>query len=324
MLEPPAVGTTLPPEIHPKPELGKFRSKWTDLSTSVSPSRDSSGFPWSDGSGILRRVETFCDTHAHLDFPDFASDIDAVIGRAAAAGIDRIVTIGCDLESSERAIALAERYPGVYATVGWHPNYVDHAPEDVRSDLARLARHPKVVAIGECGIDHYRLPSMEAGGSVEDDARVKAKQEVVFRQQLEVASDLGLNVAIHQRAAHRPAMDVFQPFAGRVRGVFHCFVGTVAEMQEVIGVGSLVSFTGILTFKNAATIRETLAAVPAERLMFETDSPYLAPVPYRGKRCEPAYVRDLALKAAEVRGQTLAELSAATRENVARFFPRMG
>lgn len=271
-----------------------------------------------------RGVETFCDTHAHLDFPDFASDIDAVIGRAAAAGVNRIVTIGCDLESSERAIALAERYPGVFATVGWHPNYVDHAPEDVRPDVARLARHPKVVAIGECGIDHYRLPSMEAGGSVENDARMKAKQEVVFRQQLEVAADLGLNVAIHQRAAHRPAMDVFRPFADRVRGVFHCFVGTVAEMQEVIEVGSLVSFTGILTFKNAATIRETLAAVPSDRLMFETDSPYLAPVPYRGKRCEPAYVRDLALKAAEVRGQTLAELSAATRANVARFFLRMG
>ncbi len=273
---------------------------------------------------MLGPVETFCDTHAHLDFPDFASDLDAVIGRATAAGIDRIVTIGCDLESSERAIAVAERYPGVFATVGWHPNYVDHAPDDVRSDLARLARHPKVVAIGECGVDHYRLPSMEDGGSVDDDARIQAKQELIFRQQLEVAADLGLNVAIHQRAAHRAAMEVFRPFAGRVRGVFHCFVGTVAEMQEVVEVGSLVSFTGILTFKNAAAIRETLAEVPSDRLMFETDSPYLAPVPYRGKRCEPAYVRDLALKAAEVRGTTLAALSESTRANVARFFPRMG
>ena len=119
-------------------------------------------------------------------------------------------------------------------------------------------------------------------------------------------------------------MEVFRTFADRVRGVFHCFVGTVAEMQEVVEVGSLVSFTGILTFKNAAAIRETLAEVPSDRLMFETDSPYLAPVPYRGKRCEPAYVRDLALKAAGVRGTTLAALSESTRANVARFFPRMG
>jgi TatD DNase family protein len=268
-------------------------------------------------------VESFCDTHAHLDFPDFSGDIDAVLERARAAGIDRIVTIGCDVESSLRAIALAERHPGVFAAVGWHPGYVMAAPEDVRPWLRDIAKHPRVVAIGECGIDHYRLPSAESGGTPEDDERMKAQQERIFRQQLEVAAEVGLNVVVHQRAAHRAAMDIFRPFADRVRGVFHCFVGTVAEMEEVVGVGSFVSFTGIMTFKNAAEVRTTLAAAPADRILFETDCPYLAPVPYRGKRAEPAYVRDIALKAAEVRGVSVAALAEQVALNTAAFFPRM-
>ena len=269
-------------------------------------------------------MEAFCDTHAHLDFPDFAADLDGVLERARAAGIDRIVTIGCDLESSRRAVDLADRHPGVYAAVGWHPNAAGEAPDDVRVDLARLARHPKVVAIGECGIDHYRLPTAESGATPADVQRLCEKQSTVFRQQLEVASDLGLNVVVHQRAAYRAAMEVFQPFASRLRGVFHCFVGTVPEMEEVIALGSWVSFTGILTFKNAAEIRMALAAAPLDRLMLETDSPYLAPVPYRGKRCEPAYVREIATRVAEVRGMALATLSEITQANVARFFPKMG
>lgn len=269
------------------------------------------------------RVESFCDTHAHLDFPDFGGDIDAVLERARAAGIDRIVTIGCDVESSQRAIALAERHPGVFAAAGWHPGYVMAAPEDVRPWLREVARHPRVVAIGECGIDHYRLPSTEAGGTAADDERMKLQQERVFRQQLEVAAEVGLNVVVHQRAAHRAAMEVFRPFSDRVRGVFHCFVGTVAEMEEVVGLGSLVSFTGILTFKNAAEVRTTLAAAPSDRILFETDCPYLAPAPYRGKRAEPAHVRDIALKAAEVRGVSLATLAGQVARNAAAFFPRM-
>ena len=268
-------------------------------------------------------MEAFCDTHAHLDFPEFAADLDDVLERARAAGISRIVTIGCDLESSRRAVELARRHPGVYATVGWHPNYVENAPEDVRSELALLARDPKVVAIGECGIDHYRLPTAEAGASPADIQRLCEKQATVFRQQLEVAADLGLNVVVHQRAAHRAAMEVFRPFSDRLRGVFHCFVGTLPELEEVIGVGSYVSFTGILTFKNAAEIRAAVTAAPSDRLMLETDSPYLAPVPYRGKRCEPGYVREIATRVAEVRGVSLSRLSETTQANVARFFPKM-
>ncbi len=268
-------------------------------------------------------MERFVDTHAHLDFPDFAADIDEVVRRAADAGIDRIVSIGCDAASSRRAIALAERFPGVYAAVGWHPGYVDAAPSDVRAEIAELARHPKVVAIGECGVDHYRLPSSESGGTADDDARTKDKQAEIFRQQLEVAADLGLNVIVHQRAAHAAALEVFRPFASRVRGVFHCFVGTVAELAEVEALGSLTSFTGISTFKNGVGVRAALSAAAPDRFMLETDSPYLAPVPHRGRRCEPAYVREIAVQAAAARGIELAELASITNATVARFFPRM-
>ena len=138
-----------------------------------------------------------------------------------------------------------------------------------------------------------------------------------------MAVDLGLNVIVHQRAAYATALEVFQPFAVRVRGVFHCFVGTMAEVRELAALGSLVSFTGILTFKNAQTIRDTLGATPPGAFMLETDCPYLAPVPYRGKRCEPAYVKELAAAVAQVQGCTLEELSAATCQTAREFFPKL-
>lgn len=243
-----------------------------------------------------------------------------MIDRARTAGIHRIISIGCDFESSERAIALARRFPGVRATVGWHPNYVQDAPADIRPRLAQLAADPTVAAIGECGIDHFRLPSKQPGGTVADDEALCARQREMFRQQLEVAADLGLNVVIHQRAAYAETMEIFRPFASRVRGVFHCFVGTLAELGEIVALGSSVSYTGIATFKNGADIRTALAATPADRFFLETDSPYLAPVPHRGKRCEPAYVRDLAIEAARVREVPLEVLSAQTEANVASFF----
>lgn len=256
------------------------------------------------------------DTHAHLDFPDFAADLPEVIGRAVAAGVERVITIGCDLESSRRAVALAERFPQVYATVGWHPGYIGHAPDDVRPGLAELVSHPRVVAIGECGVDHYRLP-----GTGEDE-RIKARQREIFEQQLALAADAGLPCVVHQREAFAEALAAVKPWAGRVRTVFHCFVGTPAEAAAVVSLGSLVSFTGILTFKNAATVRETLASLAAGTFLLETDSPYLAPVPHRGRRCEPAYVADLARVAAEVRGLEAGALAAETGATAAAFFPR--
>ena len=261
----------------------------------------------------------FYDTHAHLDFPDFREEVDEVVQRAADAGISRIVTIGTELESSRRAIDLAKRFDGVFAAVGWHPNDCLSAPDDVRVELERLAKAPKVVAIGEIGIDHYRLPSTR-GGSAADDEAVKVRQVSLFQQQLEVAAKLGLNVVVHQRASFEACIEVFEPFADRVRGVFHCFVNDPAAARRVIDLGSLVSFTGVCTFKNAGDVRESLASVPLDKLMLETDAPFLAPVPYRGKRCEPAYVREISQVAAETRGIGLEELAEATGATARDFF----
>ena len=267
-------------------------------------------------------METFYDTHAHLTFPDFSDEIPALLERAQAAGITRVITIGTDLVSSREAVALAEEHEEVYAVVGWHPNDLEPAPDDVRPNLRSLCEHPKVVAVGETGIDHYRLPSSQ-GGSAEDDTRWKAKQETVFRQQLELAEEFQLNVVIHQRVALEATLAIFEDFAARVRGQFHCFVDDVASMRRVIDMGSLVSFTGISTFKNAQEVRDTLAATPLDKLMLETDSPFLAPMPHRGKRCEPAFTRHTAERVAEVKGVSLAELSAATCATAHDFFPRL-
>lgn len=267
-------------------------------------------------------MSEFYDTHAHLDFPDFASDLPDVLSRARGAGISRIVCVGTDLESSRRAIALAEGDPQVYAAVGWHPNHVSAAPADVRPGLRELARHPKVVAIGETGLDYHHLPSAR-GGTAEEDEADKRRQHVAFAQQLELAAELGLNCIVHQRQSLDDTIAAVAPYAGRVRGQFHCFGGDVASMRRILELGSLVSYTGIITFKNAASVRETLAATPLGSFMLETDAPYLAPVPHRGRRCEPAYVRETATLAAELKGVSLDALSAATCATAREFFGRM-
>lgn len=262
----------------------------------------------------------FFDTHAHLDYPDFANELPDVIARAEAAGISRVISIGTDFESSRRAVKLAEQFPAVFAVVGWHPSSALEAPDDVAPTLRELARHPKVVALGETGLDHHRLPSRNPGKGPEDDQRYKAKQAALFQQHLEVAAQTGLNCVIHQRDCFDETINQLRPFARNVRGVFHCFAGDPGQMQRVLELGSLVSFTGILTFKNGANIRETMAATPLDRFMLETDCPFLAPVPYRGKRCEPAYVKEISETSAQVKKCTLDELSAATCATAKSFF----
>ena len=255
------------------------------------------------------------DTHAHLDYEDFAADFDSVLQRARDAGVERIITIGTSVESSRRAVQLAEQYPMISAVVGVHPTTADEAPRDLHTVLTELAGHPRVAAIGETGLDYHRLP--------EDETAIpayKATQAAVFRQQLEVATALGLNVVIHQRGAWVHTLDILRAYSGRLRGVFHCFGGTPAQAEEVLAMGHLVSFTGIATFKNAAVVRETAAAVPADRYMVETDCPYLAPVPFRGKRCEPAHTRETALAVAVARGITLEVLATETTATAEAFF----
>jgi TatD DNase family protein len=262
----------------------------------------------------------FYDTHAHLTSQDFAPDLPEVIERAQAAGITKIISIGTDLESSARSVQLSEQYPSVYAAVGWHPSDAADAPEEVRPSLRSLAQHPKVVAIGEIGLDYYRLPSKVLGGTASDDQRYQAKQKDIFRQQLELAAELGLNCVIHQRNSFEDTLAHVREFAGRVRAVFHCFSGPAADLDRILAIGGLVSFTGILTFKNALTVRESLAATPMGQFMLETDCPFLSPVPYRGKRCEPAYVKETAATVLEVKQVSAAELSRATCMAAESFF----
>jgi TatD DNase family protein len=260
-------------------------------------------------------VPAFYDTHAHLGFPDFAADLPEVVGRAAAAGIAKIITIGTDAESSAGAIRIAEKFPNVFAAVGWHPTHVLDAPPDVRPVLRDLAKHPKVVAIGETGLDYSRLPT--------DSESYKRRQAEIFSQQMEVAAELGLNCVIHQRQSFEDTMAQMRPFAGKTRGVFHCFSESVESLRQVLDMGSLVSFTGIVTFKNGQNARDALAGAPMGRFMFETDCPFLAPAPYRGKRCEPAYVGEISRLAAEIKKCSLEELSAATIATAHDFFPKL-
>jgi TatD DNase family protein len=265
----------------------------------------------------------FFDTHAHLDYADYAPDLPEVIARAHTAGIAKIISIGTNLESSARAIRLAERFPGVYAAVGWHPTEATSAPADLRPALRELARHPKVVAIGETGLDYHHLPGEQPGSTAAAGANYKEKQADIFRQQMEVAAELGLNCIIHQRTAWDDTIAQMKPFIGKTRGVFHCFGETVERMRQVFEIGSLVSFTGIVTFKNAQNVRDAVAAAPPGQFMLETDCPYLAPVPYRGKRCEPAYVKEIAETVAQVRRWSLEELSVATCRTAMEFFRKL-
>ncbi len=261
-------------------------------------------------------MAVFFDTHAHLDYPDYAPDLTEVIARARAAGITKIISIGTSLDSSRRAVALAEKFPGVYAAVGWHPTEALSAPDDLRPALLELTRHPKVVAIGETGLDYHHPPGAE-------DAGYKQKQAEIFRQQMEVAAESGLNCIIHQRTAWDDTIAQMRPFMGKTRGVFHCFGETGERMRQVFEIGSLVSFTGIVTFKNAQNVRDAVAAAPFGRFMLETDCPYLAPVPHRGKRCEPAYVKEISEMVAQLKKCTLNELSAATSTTAQEFFPKL-
>jgi len=265
----------------------------------------------------------FFDTHAHLNYPDYAPDLADVVARAQAAGITKIISIGTSLDSSERAIRLAERFPNVFAAVGWHPTEALNSPSDLRPALREFAKHPKVVAIGETGLDHHHLPSEKPEFTAADDTSYKQKQAEIFRQQMEVAAEFNLNCIIHQRASFDDTIRQMKPFIGKTRGVFHCFGETVERMKQVFEIGSLVSFTGIVTFKNAQNVRDAVAVAPPDKFMLETDCPYLAPVPYRGKRCEPAYVKEISEVIAQTRNCLLEELSAATCKTAMEFFPKL-
>ena len=256
------------------------------------------------------------DTHLHLDFDAFNADRDAVVERAVAAGVTRMITIGISRETSRRAVALAEQYEAVYAAVGIHPNESAEWDETVKAELRELAAHPKVVAIGEIGLDYYwdRVP--------------RERQQAVFRAQLDLAAELGLPVVIHDREAHADALRVVQGWVaeaapGERRGVFHCFSGDEEMARQALDLGFFIGVDGPVTFKNARRLQALVAALPLERLLVETDAPFLTPHPHRGKRNEPAYVRLVVEKVAALHGVSPAEVARTTTQNAVRLFSKL-
>lgn len=252
------------------------------------------------------------DTHCHLDFPDYDADRDQVVQAAREAGVVAMITIGIDLASSRRAVELAERYAGVYAAVGIHPHSAAEVTPAALDELRRLARHPRVVAIGEIGLDYYRdrVPAPE--------------QRRAFRAQLELAAECGLPVIIHNRDAEADVWDQLAGLAGTagapLRGVMHCFGAGPDWALRFCALGLYVGLDGPVTFKNGERAREVARVVPEDRLLVETDAPFLAPHPYRGRRNQPAWVRLVAERIAQERGRTLAEIARQTTANAARLF----
>ncbi|MDZ7263982.1 MAG: TatD family hydrolase [candidate division KSB1 bacterium] len=252
---------------------------------------------------------TFVDSHAHLDFADFDGDRDVVIQNARAARIAAIINIGIDLATSRKAIELAQNYDLVYATVGIHPHEAAAVPKHQWSKLIALYQQPKVVAIGEIGLDFYR------------DYAPHDMQVTVFRQQLELAIEHHLPVIVHTRNAWSEILPIMtNEYRGRLQGVFHCFSGSEEHARQLLDAGYYISFTGVVTFKNAQALRIAADYVPLDRLLLETDCPFMAPVPYRGKRCEPAHIPYIAQKIAEAKRITLAELAEKTNRNVESLF----
>lgn len=258
----------------------------------------------------------FFDTHTHLASRQFDQDLPAVLARSRAAGVSRMVAPATDLENARKLLAIAEHETDVRVAVGIHPCDADSVSGLAWIDeLRELARHPKVCAIGEIGLDYFHSPP--EGFALVD---WKALQAKVLITQLELAAELKLNVILHNRESWDDLTALVLPFSDRLRGVFHCFTGTLEQAQPLLERGHLISFTGIVSFKNAGIIAETARLVPADSYMIETDAPYLAPVPHRGKRCEPAYVADTARAIASLRGEPVEKIAADTARTALAFF----
>ncbi|WP_313972489.1 TatD family hydrolase [uncultured Selenomonas sp.] len=245
------------------------------------------------------------DSHAHLDGEKFADDCAAVVERALAAGVVKIITMGDSLESSARSVALTEEFESVYAAVGIHPEEAQPMTAATDDQLAAWATQEKVVAIGEIGLDYYW----------EKDEEKRALQRAIFVRQLDLARQLKLPVCIHDREAHGDMMKILKAEGRGLRGVLHCYSGSWEMAAELLKGDWYFGIDGPLTYKNAAKLPEIVQRLPAERILVETDSPYLSPMPFRGKRNEPAHVLYVAKKAAELRGESLEAFARATREN---------
>jgi TatD DNase family protein len=253
------------------------------------------------------------DSHCHLDFPDFTTELDAVVERARGAGVARMVSISTRVARHDALLKIAERFDDVYCSVGTHPHYAHEESDVSAADLIARARHPKVIAFGEAGLDyHYDNSPRDA-------------QERGFRTHIAAARQTGLPLVIHSRQADSDTARILEEEAGQgaFPAVLHCFTGGPELARRALALGHYISFTGILTFKNSIELRAIAADLPTDRILVETDAPYLAPGRYRGKRNEPAYVGEIAKVLAETRGVPLDTLARQTTENFFRLFSKV-
>ena len=249
------------------------------------------------------------DSHAHLDMKQFDSDRDQIIDRAVSADVMHIITVGIDIISSRNAVNLTTRYPSIFATTGIHPHNADNANKNDLEQIALIAQQDKIIAIGEIGLDFFRNRS------------ARQKQIDVFTQQLAVAISLDLPVVIHDREAHPEILNILSSFKRNVlHGMIHCFSGDYKLAKTFINMGYYISIPGTVTFNNARQTQDVVRRVPLNRLLLETDAPFLAPIPYRGKRNEPSYIIHTAQKIAKLRGISFEEISYQTSKNVCQLF----
>jgi len=249
------------------------------------------------------------DSHCHLDDTRFDTDREAMIQRAREAGIEHLVSIGCDLETSRAAVELANKHPFISATVGVHPHEVRHIKDGWYDELRALAKSGRVAAYGEIGLDYHY------------DHSPRDVQRARFREQVRLARELGLPIVIHTREAQEDTITILkEEKAGEVGGVFHCFSGDAWLAKDALDLGFYLSFSGVVTFQNATMLRDIVKTVPLDRILVETDAPYLTPAPHRGKRNEPAYVRHVADKIAEIHCLSTQQVEDATTQNTKRLF----
>ena len=260
--------------------------------------------------GIVPTVQTkmFVDSHAHIQLSQFNRDRDAVLKRAHEAAVSTVLVIGFDMETSRGAVELAETHTQIYATVGMHPHDAKDLTSDALKTFCQLATHPKVIALGEMGLDYYR------------DLSPRPLQKEAFERQLDLAEELQMPTVIHNRDAYMDILPILEARQGRIRGVLHCFTGDVELMQRSLAIGFHIGIGGIVTYPNAKDIRAVAREVPIDRLLIETDCPWLAPQFRRGKRNEPAYVRAVAKKIAEIRGTSIETIGEITTKNFHTLF----
>ena len=247
------------------------------------------------------------DSHAHLNDEAFDQDRAELLETFKDAGVGLVMNAGCSLESSREGIALAEAYPWIYCSVGTHPDTADEVNEEVLEVYRQMCKHPKVKAIGESGLDYYYE-------TIHRDAQMRA-----FRIQMQLAEELDMPVIVHERDAHDDGMSIVKEFPN-VKGVFHCYSGSAEMARQLVNMGWYIGFTGVLTFKNARKAVETAASIPLERILLETDCPYMAPEPYRGKRNHPGYLPRMAEKLAQIRGIPVEDVIRVTTENAKRLY----